>query len=474
MNIYNFGKLNNIFVLGNCYGGLKKHISAIKTGLYVREEDEEKPHPKELERQERKLSIQRRSIRNNNQLNTLRINYDDLPKFDGAKKNGGNATSMPFSNTIFIISGDAGLGFNDAKYYEKIFGDFNKILSYNNTYVIFIRGNHDNPSFFDGKKIDFSNLKAIPDYSVITVNGKNILCVGGAISMDRTWRKKQEERINGFSVNNKKSLYWENEAPVFDKDALLNVVESIKIDYVITHSAPSFVTPEMQAGVDEWSESDEGLLNDIKEERKVFDRIFETLRDHDMRPMYWAYGHFNNYSSLDKRSDTIFRCLKGGFSPTSIDIDIHSFKMEEENRKSKKKAKLKTKDIKFDELLFETAANNNYRVDRLMAPGLGGPALEDPDLDDYREEPLLAEDDEPVPGEVDEPRGQNIQVEHNEDNEGIQNELFEYNLNDFLNTATNVRYAIIDRDEVNDLTARVNDLVALNRENVNGGNYVQE
>ena len=438
MNIYNFGKLNNIFVLGSCHGEFKKYISAIKGGLYVREKDEEKPHPKEIERQERKLAMQRRSRRNNIPLNALQdtftINYDDLPIFDKLKKSHSDFTSMPFSNTIFIISGDNGIGFNDAKYYEKIFGDFNNILSYNNSYVMLVRGNHDNPSFFDGKKINFSNLKAIPDYSVITVNEKNILCVGGAISIDREWRKKQEERINEFSINNKKSLYWDNEAPVFDKDALLNVIESIKIDYVITHSAPSFVAPETPAGVDEWSESDKDLLNDIKEERKVFDRIFETLRDNGMKPMYWAYGHFHNYSSLEKRSDTIFRCLRGGFNPISIDIDINSFKMEEESRKSKKKIKLKSKDIKFDDLLL-----GGYREEPLLAEN-DGPIPED--------DAQIPEDDAPVPGEMDVP------------NNG-QNELFEYNLNDVLNT----RYAIIDRNAVN--------VVAHNRI-INDGNYVQE
>lgn len=43
----------------------------------------------------------------------------------------------------------------------------NEFLSKTDTTLIFVRGNNDDPSFYNEKKIDFSHIKTIPDYSVI-------------------------------------------------------------------------------------------------------------------------------------------------------------------------------------------------------------------------------------------------------------------------------------------------------------------
>ena len=250
-----------------------------------------------------------------------------------------------YANSLFIIAGDCGLGFNKPKYYEDLFEKFNKVLSYNNSYIIMVRGNHDDPAYFDGERVNLSNIKAVPDYSVISAGGKNILCVGGAISLDRTWRIKQEERINRFSTTKKKTIYWKDEAPVYNQEALDDVTKNIKIDCVVSHTAPSFVNPENHAGLDDWSVDDSTLVSDVREERRVLDKVFETLRDSDMRPKYWAYGHFD-YCFIEKRSDTLFRGLGDGFNPISIDMDIAQFFQNEEMRKKKGKEKKKASGIK--------------------------------------------------------------------------------------------------------------------------------
>lgn len=349
MRTYTFDKVKNIFVLGDCHGEFKTFFHGIKNGLSVKSEDEDKPHPKELERQARKAAIEQ-AARNAGNVSLpfgrfgrhedtamAYARFDSLSLEDTFKRAKKMMAGI-YSNSIFIVAGDCGLGFNKPKYYEDTFSKFNNILSYNNSYLIFVRGNHDDPSYFDGETINLSNIKAIPDYSVISANGTNILCVGGAISLDRTWRIKQEERINRFSSNTKKTIYWKDEAPIFNNDALEEVIKNVKIDCVISHTAPSFVNPETHNGFDEWTERDASLADDIKDERKVFDRIFETLRDNGMSPKYWAYGHFD-LCYIEKRAGTIFRALGDGFNPISIVDDLACFTHNEENKKKKLKGK---------------------------------------------------------------------------------------------------------------------------------------
>lgn len=49
------------------------------------------------------------------------------------------------TNTIFVICGDCGIGFNSDSFYTKLFKKMNRMLSKGNNYVIMLRGNHDNP-----------------------------------------------------------------------------------------------------------------------------------------------------------------------------------------------------------------------------------------------------------------------------------------------------------------------------------------
>ena len=370
---YCINNISNIFVLGDCHGDFKQFLNSIKRHLMVKPEDEDKQHPKEIERQERKTIAMQTMIRRN-------YSMEDYSK---------ELYSTNFQDSLFIIAGDCGIGFNKQKYYIDLFEHFNKILSYNNSYIIFIRGNHDDPSYFDGKTIDFSHIKAVPDYSVINVKDINILCVGGAISIDRMWRIKQEERINKFSATKKKSLYWKNEAPVFNSMLLDEITSSIKIDCVVSHTAPSFVNPEMHSGVEEWESGDETLISDIKEERKVMDKVFERLRDNGTKPKYWAYSHFN-FNNIEKRSDTIFRGLSGGFNPISIHMDIGQFEAieAEKKKKAKCKSKLKVKSL-------------TERIVELDHPIMGQALPER-----FEEEPMMANEE----AQADE--GQNDGVEH--------------------------------------------------------------
>ena len=51
-----------------------------------------------------------------------------------------------------------------------------------------IRGNHDNPAYFEGTTFSYKRFIAVPDYTILQACNHSILCVGGAISIDRIYR----------------------------------------------------------------------------------------------------------------------------------------------------------------------------------------------------------------------------------------------------------------------------------------------
>lgn len=386
-NYYCISGIKNVFVIGDCHGEFRPFFGRIKSHLTVKSEDEDKPHPKEVERQARMAATMQTMLRGRANIN--------MGVFDGPFKPQSKLLAEGlYTNSLFIIAGDCGIGFNKQKYYMDLFERFNKILSYNNTYIMFVRGNHDDPSYFDGKTINLSNIKAVPDYSVINAKDTNILCIGGAISIDRKWRIKQEERINRFSTTKKKTIYWENERPIFNEPLLNEITNSIKIDCVVSHTAPSFVNPETHSGVDEWSKDDETLISDIQDERKVMDRVFETLRDKGTKPKYWAYGHFN-LNCIEKRSDTIFRGLSDGFNPISIHMDIEQFELIEAEKKKKAKDKSKLKVKSLTERLAE----------------LDHPIIEQAQPEQFEEEPMMADEE----GQADEEQNDGVGHFDNDD-----------------------------------------------------------
>jgi hypothetical protein len=250
-----------------------------------------------------------------------------LVAFDDAYKKLKSQFSKPtfkgqFSNSIIIVTGNSGFGIHSEKHYLDFLEKQNNILKYNNTILLFVRGNNDDPSFFNEKKIDLSNIKALPDFSIVETKDKVILCIGGAISVDRTWKIDQEKRINAFADSPKKRLYWNDEAPVLDIDKLKEVVSNTeRIDFVVSHTAPSFATPSYFPISDEWAKKDTQLAKDIDNERLTMDKIFEFLRDNDRRPTYWAYSRFD-LENLEKRSNVIFRSLMRGFNFVNTAEDV--------------------------------------------------------------------------------------------------------------------------------------------------------
>lgn len=205
-------------------------------------------------------------------------------------------TNDMFKDSLMIIAGDISFGFNKPQYYTDIMNKMNSKLSSINSTLLMIRGNHDDASYFNGIKINLSNIKAIPDYSVVLTKKTNILCIGGGLSIDRSYRKKRELIINRYIKNNenKKKLYWEDELPIYDVDKLNEIKsENIDINCIVTHTAPSFFPPTNKNEVKYWMAMDEKLEEDLDNERGVMDKIYYfAIKNFNL--ICWAYGHFHD------------------------------------------------------------------------------------------------------------------------------------------------------------------------------------
>lgn len=211
--------------------------------------------------------------------------------------------------TLFHV-GDFGVGFVDMNLDIERMEELNDVLNKHNCHLYVTRGNHDNPIFFEGKH-NYSNLHLVKDYSVIEFNGENVLMCGGAVSVDRLQRKEYmfEAKKNGRNIE----TYWIDENFNLDEKKLIQLTD---IDYVITHSSPSFVYPYNDTSnivdshgpfVQNFAWNDYGLKNDLNKERADLTKMYEILIEkNDIRK--WFYGHFHT-SKTENVSGTEFILL---------------------------------------------------------------------------------------------------------------------------------------------------------------------
>lgn len=181
----------------------------------------------------------------------------------------------PFENTIFIIVGDCGFGFPDTKedkIRKMINSNFNEFLEKRNLYLLFIRGNHDDPEMFKQNLFN-ERFRLISDYTIVSIDGVNILCVGGAVSVDRRFRK----------VN---SSYW------YDEEMLEPQFLDDKIDILCTHTVNNQFINHMLPVMPDWLrisfDVDKKLKVDSDRENNICSRLWRYYN-----PKYWIHGHYH-------------------------------------------------------------------------------------------------------------------------------------------------------------------------------------
>ncbi len=177
-------------------------------------------------------------------------------------------------NFTLVGVGDLGIGFLDADKQARQFDYVNSFFGGKGIDFIGIRGNHDDPSYYDGS-IDYSNFKLLPDYTSLTLNDKEFLFVGGAVSIDRKIRKE------GVS-------YWADEKFFLDHSKIK------RCDVLVTHSAPTWSGPFDKSGISGWCDRDETLWDECLQERKDHDVLIKLCG----ASRHYC-GHFHTSSSVD-------------------------------------------------------------------------------------------------------------------------------------------------------------------------------
>lgn len=327
--IYDFSEISNITVYGDIHGEFKTFFNTIIHDCII--EDEHPLVKAEREEQDRRLNI--------GELPSLAVDgpqpYTPLRKLRIKE-------IVESNNQLCIVAGDCGFGFNKPNFYLDMFKRANEKMAEKNIHVIFVRGNHDDPSYFNDEMINFSHIKAVSDYSVLKTATHNILCIGGAISVDRTWRKQQEAIINKYKTR-KKKLYWENEGIVLNGDAIKDIIEQgIEINAIISHSAPSFVYPDQKDIALNWFRVDPSLKEDMLSERKTLSEVYNIVNNYGCKIDFWAYGHFHEQVSECKKKNnhyTMFIALDDRYHGNNPILTRECHIADIEAREARKKRK---------------------------------------------------------------------------------------------------------------------------------------
>lgn len=204
-----------------------------------------------------------------------------------------NIKRLKINDAIIIVAGDCGIGFEKIGHYEQLYRKINKTLNTNNCILLLVRGNHDDPRYFEEELIDFPRMKTIPDYSIVKTAHRTGLCIGGAISLDRHDRLSEIE-MRRIMRKPEISIYWENEYPVYKESEIQQMSDAgISIDTVITHTAPSFCYPQTKRGIEFRMLNDKDLEKGLNAERQVMTLIYNKLIENNHKIKDWMYGHFH-------------------------------------------------------------------------------------------------------------------------------------------------------------------------------------
>lgn len=199
------------------------------------------------------------------------------------------------SNCAIIVAGDFGIGFAPMKDELRRIKNISKRMKHTDSTLFAIRGNHDNPEYFTGE-FDTDRFKLVPDYTVLNLNNINILCVGGAYSVDRVVRRSyynpREKKSDVIVVND----YWKDEVFNYDHDKVMSLKD---INVVVTHSAPNVAPPYLKSGLDTWAVKDENIIQDCDIERSQLSQMYTNLIDNGNKISLWFYGHFHQSNTIE-------------------------------------------------------------------------------------------------------------------------------------------------------------------------------
>jgi hypothetical protein len=269
MKEYNFKDINNLFFSGEYEYNINSLINILQCGMSNLIEGE--IHPREVERQERLGQNNRRRRRSN--------------PLSGLNKGLSSVSVGAYNKSVIVLCGGCGFGTKDDEHFEKPISKLNEMLAKNESYLVFVRGANDDPSYFTGEKFKFSNIVLAEDYSILRMNGFNCLCIGGGVPFDMQW-KKDQEKITG------RTMLFKDSKTMFDEELMDKLLSEEKIECVISSDAPSFVPPYEDDVLNSvWASGNNDLAKDLLAQRLVFDKVYAKFVQHNKKPRIWCFAN---------------------------------------------------------------------------------------------------------------------------------------------------------------------------------------
>lgn len=185
------------------------------------------------------------------------------------------------TDSVIIITGDSGFWYHKPGYYERLWFRMKRRLEKSNNMLLCVRGNHDNPWYYDPANWSgYDRWKTIQDYEILDILGTKILCIGGATSIDQEYRLEWNEKELKKNRRSERKIWWKEERP--EKIPLSHLPN--RVDIVISHEAPIQVGPVVYRTEDMPLE----IYQNICEDR---DYLGEVLNE--LKPLYWYFGHYH-------------------------------------------------------------------------------------------------------------------------------------------------------------------------------------
>lgn len=189
---------------------------------------------------------------------------------------------LHYQHADCVVCGDFGVGFDNS--WDNVYQRISKKLEKNDVHIWVVRGNHDNPEYFSScSKYSKEHVTFMEDYKIYTINGVEILPIGGATSHDRKIRLEK-----GWG-------WWDGEK--IKRVELKSL--PVKVDVIVTHQAPLVFDP-----INTKTELDDDFLYEEElEERKYLNEIAFNVKAKN-----WYYGHYH-YHYAGKFKDINYTCL---------------------------------------------------------------------------------------------------------------------------------------------------------------------
>lgn len=201
---------------------------------------------------------------------------------------------------IIIVCGDFGVGFWNGRYWsEETFYDF---LSAQKYAVLFIDGNHENFDKLYSYPIETccggrvhkirQNVIHLMRGEVYCIEDISIFVMGGGYSIDKYLRTE------GVS-------WWSQEMPSEEEydNALENLRNAdFKVDYIITHTAPSETVYYLS------TLRSLGIKNDVVQEQQL--TIFLDEIQWKVTYKHWYFGHFHVDRELWRKQTALLSCVR--------------------------------------------------------------------------------------------------------------------------------------------------------------------